>query len=63
LAAILDVLIAGDHLLVTSPGNPTAPNPAKALLLSNAKAALEALKASPIGDSAVLSDILFTEKG
>jgi hypothetical protein len=63
LAAILDVLIAGDHVLTTSPGNPTGPNPAKALLLTNAKAALEALKASPISDSAVLSDILFTEKG
>lgn len=62
-AAILDVLIAGDHVLSTSPGTPSAPNPAKALLFTNAKSALEALKASPVSDSGILSDILFGEKG
>lgn len=62
-AAILDILIAGDMCLVTSPGNPTAPNPAKAALLTQIKADLAALKASPISDKAFLSDIFFTEKG
>lgn len=63
LGAILDTLIAGDFLLVTSPGNPTAPNPAKIATLTQLKADLEALKASPISDKAVLSDVFFTEKG
>ena len=31
LTNILDLLIAGNHVLVTSPGNPTAPNPTKVL--------------------------------
>ena len=63
LSEIMDTLIAGDFLLVTSPGNPTAPNPAKMATLTQLKADLEALKTSPISDKAVLSDIFFTEKG
>jgi hypothetical protein len=63
LDAIMDVLIAGDMLLVTSPGNPTAPNPAKISTLVTLKGDLLALKASPITDGAVLSDVTFTEKG
>lgn len=62
-AALIDILIAGDLCLVTSPGNPTAPNPAKTPSLVNIKSALAALKASPISDKAFLSDVLFTEKG
>lgn len=60
---ILDILVAGDHVLTTSPGSPSAPNPAKAVLFEQAKAELEALKASPVGDKGLLSDITFTEKG
>lgn len=30
LGKLMDLIITGDFLLVTSPGNPTAPNPAKA---------------------------------
>lgn len=63
ISAILDVLIAGDFVLVTSPGNPTAPNPAKVALLTQLKADLEALKASPISDGKFISDIIFAEKG
>ena len=37
LGKILDTLIAGDFLLTTGPGSPTAPNPAKALALTNYK--------------------------
>lgn len=63
LADILDILIAGDMCLTTSPGSPTAPNPTKVALFTQAKAALEALKSSPVGDKALLSDVAFTEKG
>jgi hypothetical protein len=63
LADILDILIAGDHVLTTSPGSPTAPNPAKAVLLNQAKTALDALKSSPIADKKFLSDVVLTEKG
>jgi hypothetical protein len=38
LVIVLDILIAGNHVLTTSPGNATAPNPAKALELTQAKA-------------------------
>lgn len=63
IATLLDKLIGGDIFLVTSPGNPTAPNPARAAELVALKADFEALKTSPISDKAFLSDILFTEKG
>jgi hypothetical protein len=63
LEAILDVLIAGTHVLTTSPGNPTAPNPAEISKFAQAKADLAALKASPVDDDKLLSDIWFTEKG
>lgn len=40
LEAILDILIAGDHVLTTSPGNPAAPNPARATELTTIKNSL-----------------------
>lgn len=40
LEAILDILIAGDLCLTTSPGNPTAPNPARAAEFTTIKAQL-----------------------
>ena len=63
IAELIDVLVAGDFLLVTSPGNPTAPNPAKIATLNTIKSDLAALADSPIADGLVLSDVTFTEKG
>ena len=63
LGAIMDVLIAGDFVLITSPGNPSAPNPAKISTLTTLKSDLQALADSPIADGLVLSDVSFTEKG
>jgi len=60
---ILDVLIAGQSVMITSPGSPSAPNPAEVAKIVAAKTALNALKMSPISDDAFLSNILFTEKG
>ena len=37
LEAILDILISGDHVLTTSPGNPAAPNPARAVEFTQIK--------------------------
>ena len=63
LAAVLDILIAGDHVLTTGAGSPTAPNPAKATELTQLKADFEQLKADNLDNGAVLSDLFFTEKG
>ena len=60
---ILDVLIAGTHLLTTSPGNPTAPNPTEITKLVTEKTNLTNLKASQVNNDKLLSDIWFTEKG
>jgi len=40
LEAILDILITGDHVLTTSPGNPSAPNPTRATQLTTIKNSL-----------------------
>jgi hypothetical protein len=61
--ALMDIIITGDFLLVTSPGNPTAPNPVKVVNLTQIKTDLLALKTSPISDKLFLSDVFFTEKG
>jgi hypothetical protein len=53
-----DTLIAGDFLLTTSPGNPTAPNPAKAAELTAKKNEYLTTAATNI-----LSQLSFTERG
>ena len=65
LAAILDILIAGTHVLTTTPGNPTAPNPTQAALFTNIKAALAALKTTNIDTDAsnILAQKIFIDKG
>jgi hypothetical protein len=63
LDALMGIINAGDFLLVTSPGNPTGPNPAKITTLVQLKADLLALKSSPVVDGKLLSNVSFTEKG
>jgi hypothetical protein len=63
ISAILDMLIAGDFVLTTGAGSPTAPNPAKALDLTQLQTDLEQLKSDKISNDAFLSDLFFTEKG
>jgi hypothetical protein len=58
LVIILDMLIAGQHTLTTSPGNPTSPNPAKALELTNAK-----LKYITTATTNILSQETFLRRG
>ena len=49
---ILDILIAGAHVLTTSPGNPVAPNPSTSAKFATIKAEL----------ALILSDKIFGEK-
>ena len=58
LVIIVDMLIGGLHTLTTSPGNPTAPNPAKALELTNAK-----LKYLTTAATNILSQETFLQRG
>lgn len=58
LEQILDILIAGDHVLTTSPGNPTAPNPSKTTTLTN-------LKSTYLTNAStnIISQAVFAERG
>ena len=58
LVIILDILIAGQHTITTSPGTVTAPNPAKALELTNAK-----LKYLTTATTNILSQETFLQRG
>lgn len=64
LSAIYDLLIAGAFLYTTTPGNPTAPNPASAAILSPAKVQHELAKVEflTLELSNILSKHGFTEK-
>lgn len=64
ISAIYDLLIAGAFLFTTSPGNPTAPNPASATLMGTAKTAHELAKAQflTVDLTNILSQITFTER-
>ena len=62
---ILDQLIAGDIFLVTSPGNPTAPNPAKTTALNTLKSDIGTIRSTYLTDAStnIKSKVWFTIRG